>query len=69
MPATMGVWGLIPSVSKDLSTSSFPEKSNFSKGFVVATLHVLNYKINNNLFGMETYSMKKTNETDLSVRA
>ena len=52
-----------------MSTSGFPEKINFSKGFVVATLHVLNYKINNNLFGMETYNMKKTNETDLSIRA
>ena len=52
-----------------MSTSGFPEKSSFSKGFVVAILHVLNYKINNNLFGMETYNMKKTNETDLSVRA
>ena len=52
-----------------MSTSGFPEKINFSKGFVVATLHVLNYKINNNLFGMETYNTKKTNETDLLVRA
>lgn len=52
MPATMGVWGLIPSVSRDMSTSGFPEKSNFSKGFVVATLHVLNYEINNSLFGL-----------------
>ena len=52
MPATMGVWGSIPSVSRDMSTSGFPEKSNFSKGVVVATLHVLNYEINNSLFGL-----------------